>query len=352
MDETGQIELYIKNEIQKTPDPAEFAAVVFPQLDAAIEKAKTPDEANELRAITDMALSYVKQKLPQVVQGRHERYSLMLPGEMAYVKASGRAGQLWAACDNKRPQGQNESSEKFQKTQGVIDVGFKGHKDAMTCVRIGELHEEDLRVYFEEMEQDERHVTVHGAERIWRLLNPSEATFEISGLYRVIYADPPWQYGNLRYRGATEQSDYYPLMTTSQICDIPVSDYIYDDAVLFLWATSPILYPDAFKVMDAWGFEYKSSFIWDKVKHNMGYYNSVRHEFLLIGTHGSCTPDVVKLFDSVQEIERGKGHSEKPEKFREIINTLYPEGPRAELFARKEIDGWDCYGNEISEKKF
>jgi len=67
---------------------------------------------------------------------------------------------------------------------------------------------------------------------------------------------------------------------------------------------------------------------------------------LLIATRGSCQPEVKKLFDSVQTIERTR-HSEKPEEFRQIIDTLYPTGKRIELFARKKAEGWDCYGNEI-----
>ena len=77
----------------------------------------------------------------------------------------------------------------------------------------------------------------------------------------------------------------------------------------------------------------------------MGCYNSVRHEILLIATKGSCTPDNSELIDSVQSIERTK-HSEKPEEFRQIIETLYKYGNKIELFARNKIEGWDVYGNE------
>jgi N6-adenosine-specific RNA methylase IME4 len=87
--------------------------------------------------------------------------------------------------------------------------------------------------------------------------------------------------------------------------------------------------------------------VWDKVKHNFGHYNSVRQELLLICTRGSCTPDVKELVDSVQTIERSTKHSEKPEEFRRIIDTLYPKGPRVELFARAKHEGWDSWGNEV-----
>ncbi len=164
--------------------------------------------------------------------------------------------------------------------------------------------------------------------------------------YRVLYADPPWNYSNTQPDYHTVQDDHYPTMPLSKICTLPVLELSLDNAVLFLWATSPML-EDAFKVINAWGFKYKASFIWDKVKHNMGHYNSVRHEFLLIAVRGSCQPDNLKLFDSVQTIER-TDHSAKPEAFRTIIDTLYPYGKRIELFARAKAEGWEQYGNQIS----
>jgi len=162
--------------------------------------------------------------------------------------------------------------------------------------------------------------------------------------YRVILADPPWSYGNTQPDYQTEQRDHYPVMELDEICAMPIKDMVTDNAVLFLWVTSPIL-EDSFKVIHSWGFQYKASFVWDKVKHNMGHYNSVRHEFLLVCTRGSCQPDVRKLFDSVITEERTE-HSKKPECFYEIIETLYPYGKRLELFARSKRYGWDSYGNE------
>lgn len=81
----------------------------------------------------------------------------------------------------------------------------------------------------------------------------------------------------------------------------------------------------------------------------MSHYNSVRHELLLIATRGSCKPDVSKLVDSVQSIERSNKHSEKPEEFRKIIEGLYDHGRKLELFRRGVApDGWDTEGNEVS----
>jgi N6-adenosine-specific RNA methylase IME4 len=187
-------------------------------------------------------------------------------------------------------------------------------------------------------------------------MKPSEAIRQIkrdriekeapapTGKYRVIYADPPWSYGNTQPDYHTEQRDHYPVMPLSDICAIPVRDWAEDDAVLFLWVTSPIL-EESFQVIRAWGFKYKASFVWDKVHHNMGHYNSVRHEFLLVCVRGSCQPDVRKLFDSVQSIERTE-HSKKPSEFYGIIETIYTNGDRLEMFARNPRDGWKGYGHQ------
>jgi N6-adenosine-specific RNA methylase IME4 len=162
--------------------------------------------------------------------------------------------------------------------------------------------------------------------------------------YRIIYADPPWDYGaHAQPDYQTEQRDHYAVMSVEAICAEPVRDWIEKDAVLFLWVTSPIL-EKSFAVIHAWGFEYKASFIWDKIKHNMGHYNSVRHELLLVCTRGACQPDNQQLFDSVQSIERGR-HSEKPVEFFDIIETLYTHGRRLQMYGRSKRDGWDTYGH-------
>lgn len=167
-----------------------------------------------------------------------------------------------------------------------------------------------------------------------------------AGKYRIIYADPPWKYGDNLVDGYGPAINHYQLMTIPELSALPVKGLAGEDAVLFLWVTSPLL-DECFEVIQAWGFEYKTSFIWDKVRHNYGHYNSVRHELLLVCTRGSCPPDVPELFDSVQTIERTEIHSQKPMEFRTIIDTLYPNGKRIELFARELIPGWETWGNEL-----
>jgi site-specific DNA-methyltransferase (adenine-specific) len=172
-------------------------------------------------------------------------------------------------------------------------------------------------------------------------------------LYRVIYADPPWKYSSDGLRKYGHAAFHYPSLTIEEICSLKIKSILEESAVLFIWVTSPML-EDCFKVIKAWGFEYKTSIIWDKMRHNYGSYVSVQHEFLLICTKGSCRPDIGELYDStvstfidpVTHIKRGK-HSEKPKEFRELIDKLYLLGERIELFARTCHEGWDHWGNEL-----
>lgn len=166
------------------------------------------------------------------------------------------------------------------------------------------------------------------------------------GKYRVIYADPPWQYGDERVAagGAVAQ---YPLMSIEQLCDMNVADLAAKNAVLFLWVTVPLL-AESMDVIDAWGFEYKTHIVWDKQKPFYGNYSHVQHELLCLCTKGSCVPRKDShLPRSIITIKKTR-HSAKPHEFYELIESLYPDGNRIELFARNKRDGWESWGNEIN----
>ena len=165
------------------------------------------------------------------------------------------------------------------------------------------------------------------------------------GKYRIIYADPPWQYGDER-RGFGGATDHYNTMTMEELKAMPVSSLTEENAVLFLWGTAPLL-PEAIELIESWGFKYKTNIVWDKVRANLGNYTSVRHEHLFIATKGSGVPDNTTRVDSVQVVERVGRHSEKPEEFKNIIETLYTYGNKLELFARKSVEGWEVFGNEL-----
>lgn len=178
--------------------------------------------------------------------------------------------------------------------------------------------------------------------------------------YNVFYVDPPWKYGDKLIGGYGAAEHHYRSMTINEIIEYTdpagkqIKELPAENAVLFLWVTSPIL-SECFSVIEGWGFKYTTSFVWDKVKHNWGHYNSVRHEFLLICVKGTFLPQSKELHDSVISIERSEEHSEKPEYFRELIERMYPYGKWIELFARcdekkkkvLEEKGWTLWGAQI-----
>ena len=167
-------------------------------------------------------------------------------------------------------------------------------------------------------------------------------------IFDVLYADPPWRYDFSAVDDwAVENS--YPTLSLPEICALAtqVQRLAGENAILFLWATSPKL-PDALEVLRAWGFTYKTSAVW--IKHRtgagMGYYVRVDHELLLIGTRGKINPPHTdRRLSSVIEAAKGK-HSEKPEEVRQMIEFMYPDAQRIELFARTERPGWSVWGNE------
>ena len=164
------------------------------------------------------------------------------------------------------------------------------------------------------------------------------------GVYNVIYADPPWQYDNSGFSTSAEQ--HYPVMPTEDLCDLDIETRAADNAVLFMWATNPLLM-DALQVMGAWGFNYKTNLVWVKNKAVAGFYVRGQHELLLIGIRGSCLPTLEPRPVSVIQANVGE-HSAKPHSVYELIETMYPGSTYLELFARNTRKGWQSYGNELN----
>lgn len=163
--------------------------------------------------------------------------------------------------------------------------------------------------------------------------------------YQIIYADPPWRYdfSNTKNRKIENK---YETMSLDEICcmDIPTDK----NCILYMWATAPKLL-EALDVIDAWGFTYKTHAVWDKEIIGMGYWWRGQHELLLVATKGKMSPPIQSLRESSVYKERRTKHSKKPNHFRDFINEAYPDMLKIELFARKKVEGWDSWGNEINE---
>lgn len=225
-----------------------------------------------------------------------------------------------------------DAAPSYSHLEVVADLDDKAQVELLEQARQENLSKRDLA---KRKKQRSRPATITG-----------QATLE--GMYRVIYADPPWSMRNSQPSGSNA-ADHFPPMSIEDICNLPVSSHALPDSVLFCWVTAPMLYenPGPREVIEAWGFKPKTGIVWDKVRHVFGNYVSVRHEHLIIATRGSCTPEDLKpMIDSVQTVRREGEHSEKPEDFRQIIERLYPTGPYLELFGRKRHRGWSVFGND------
>lgn len=164
------------------------------------------------------------------------------------------------------------------------------------------------------------------------------------GVFPVILADPPWRYEHMISESRAIENQY-PTMQLEDICNLRVEDIATEDAILFVWATSSKL-AEAVQVIGCWGFKYQTCLVWVKPSIGPGYYVRQRHELLLIATRGTMPmPDESSRNDSVVEAPRSK-HSEKPEVFYEIMERMYPNLPKIELFCRSPRAGWAAWGNQ------
>lgn len=170
------------------------------------------------------------------------------------------------------------------------------------------------------------------------------------GKFAAIYADPPWSFKVWSGEGKDRAAEnHYPTMTLEDIKALSVADKAADDCALFLWAVMPQL-PEAFGVIRAWGFEYKTcAFVWVKTTKDgerfatgMGYWTRANAEICLLATKGfpkRLNADVHQIISPRTE------HSRKPDEVPERIERLV-SGPYLELFARRPRDGWQSWGNE------
>jgi len=164
------------------------------------------------------------------------------------------------------------------------------------------------------------------------------------GKFAVVYADPPWHYDFSKSDSRSIEA-HYATLTTDQICNLKIPTD--DDAVLFLWSPAPKI-EDALTVMTTWGFRYLTHFVWTKDKIGMGYWARAQHEILLVGDKGEVSPpDEAARFSSVVSAPRLE-HSAKPSVFYEMIEKMFPDQKKIELFARgPERKGWVFWGIEV-----
>lgn len=174
--------------------------------------------------------------------------------------------------------------------------------------------------------------------------------------YRTIVADPPWQFQNRTGKVAPEHKrlNRYPTLSLEEIKNIPVPDVVAERAHLYLWVPNAML-PDGLEVLKAWGFEYKTNLIWEKVRKDgnpdgrgVGFYFRNVTEMILFGVKGNNNRTLEPARSQVNLLRSMKReHSRKPDEFVSIVESCSP-GPYLEMFARGYREGWTLWGNQAN----
>jgi len=211
--------------------------------------------------------------------------------------------------------------------------------------------------------------------------------------YNIIIADCPFEFTDRLQMSNTKRGavDQYPVLSLENIKNLPLQEVIAKDALLAFWVPSALL-PEGLEIMKKWGFKFKQSFIWVKIKKNpleklaknlksqfrkktlsanqidniinsfslneslwfgMGHTFRNTHEICLIGTRGKILSHLrnksQRSVDLHSLVYRNQvQHSAKPESLQISLETMFDESlSKLELFARRERLGWTCIGNEI-----
>jgi N6-adenosine-specific RNA methylase IME4 len=177
------------------------------------------------------------------------------------------------------------------------------------------------------------------------------------GMFGTILADPPWRFINRTGKVAPEHQrlSRYDTLTTEEISKLPVSSLTSKAAHLYLWVPNALL-PEGLRVMEAWGFTYKSNIVWHKIRKDggpdgrgVGFYFRNVTELVLFGAKGSMRT----LQPGRRQVNflatRKREHSRKPDEIFDIVEKCSP-GPYLELFSRYPRDGWWSWGDEAPQE--
>ena len=157
--------------------------------------------------------------------------------------------------------------------------------------------------------------------------------------FSTVYADPPWRYSNAACRGVSNR--HHRTMTVQEICSEPVESLTTETAHLHLWTTNTFL-REAFEVIEALGFTFKSCLVWIKPHPGMGNDCHASHDFLLLGIRRSLPFHHRPRRGWI--LKRRTAHSHKPHVIRKLIEQVNP-GPYLELYGREETpqSQWTVY---------
>jgi N6-adenosine-specific RNA methylase IME4 len=170
---------------------------------------------------------------------------------------------------------------------------------------------------------------------------------ERSEKYQIIYADPPWKFIDRTPRESLSSSNQYSTMDMDELASLPIHKITANSSILFLWVPTSMMIP-GIKVMESWGFSYKTKLYWVKtVKLGTGYYFRNQLEELWVGVQHGVRAFHMPIRNYIEKTPTK--HSVKPLEFIGVIDQVAEKlniKTKIELFARTCNDGWDCVGLE------
>jgi N6-adenosine-specific RNA methylase IME4/ParB-like chromosome segregation protein Spo0J len=314
------------------------------------------DGRHRLRAAADLGTETVPVRL--VAPTDEHEHVLLAALQRRHLSPSQRAA-VAVELDYYREAKVNGEQMRLANLKGEIEVATlpaRGERSRELAARLAgvsprtvqdaaTVHEQDAAL-FEQIKRGD--IPAHTAARkVRRRLRDTQlpaAPPLPNGPFELIYADPPWQLGNPD--GAHAPENHYPTLPIATIANLELP--AAPNALLFLWAVNCRL-PQALEVVRGWGFEYKTNLVWVKQSIGLGTWARNRHELLLVGRRGSFpTADPEDRPDSVIEAARGR-HSEKPASVYQLLERMYPQATKLELFARgTPRPGWAAWGNEAT----
>jgi N6-adenosine-specific RNA methylase IME4 len=316
------------------------------QADQLLAEAKTVGDAIGVADVAESARIFAKRA----------NMALPLINKATEIKlrAERKAGELLRGMEKAKGGGHRTCNNTLQ-VLGISRI------QSSRWQRTAVVPEEKFAAYVEQANETGREITTSGLLKLANVEAPKNGARPAHGetgictdlselvgrgeKFGTIYADPPWRYHNQGTRASTG-NHYAGDMSVDEICAMPIGQLCADKCHLHLWTTNAFLF-ECPKIFEAWGFEFKSSFVWVKPQMGIGNYWRNSHEIMLLAVKGGQTA-LNKGQMSWLQCSRGK-HSAKPDAVRHSIEKLSP-GPFLELFGRKKVDGWTVFGNQVVEE--
>ena len=313
----------------RQPDPLARLEAAY----GALELASTLEEVKQLRDMAEAARTYARAaRLGIAAQNTAAAFK---------VRAERKAGELLAADPRIQRGGQTD------RQSVCTDLGIAHHQSSR-WQRLATIPEDTFEGAVTSTVDAGRELTTASLLQLARVVSGGSVGGDRElpplpeGTFRVVVADPPWQYGNGATRNAARK--HYPTMTVAEVCALgdEVQERAAGESHLYLWTTNSFL-REAFDVVDAWGFDYKTCLTWVKPQMGLGNYFRSATEHILFGVRGGLRTESRSLVNWF-EASRAR-HSAKPQHFYELVERA-SQGPYLEMFARTRRLGWTGWGNE------